>query len=145
MKKKKNSILDDVRSVWSGVKKAKRDYAKIKAFDTEHEARHEADPHYNCAEFQHDFWENLGRDVHPDKNIFEAAAYRSSILRRIGESDVDAEPQSRPKVSSVAIERDGTETPAEMLAKIKQAILDEIALSKLDPDVAVSETEKGGE
>lgn len=131
------SIISDWKSIRSGVKKAKRDYVKIKAFMAEHEARHKADPAYQCGQFRRDFWDNLGTDIDPHKDTFEAAGYRRTverIQRRIGES----EGESGVEIDFLTIEMNGGETPEEVFEKIKRAFRDKATLDEM-----VSETEDG--
>ena len=130
------SILTDLKSIYSGIKKARRDYVKIMAFTAEHTSRHKANPSYDCGPWRKDFWDNLGFDVHPEINMFEAAAYRSMVLR-YHERDKKRHPERTPSGGGlVGVEMDGTETPEQVMEKIKKAVLTDMEFQKVVADVA---------
>lgn len=127
----------DFRSIRSGAAKAKRDYAKILAHMAEHHARHDIDPDYNCGPWNKDFWANIGKDVHPDKDLFEAAAYRSAVDRYQKQyQKANPEEGDGLKASFVTLEMDGNETPADVLRKLRQAIADQVVIDALDKSVS---------
>lgn len=130
-------IISTLKSVHSGLKKAKRDYAKVTAFYAEHAARHDADPEFQCGEFAADFWAHLGKDVNPHLDIFEAAGYTHGKNRLTYKHRKNKDKGDGPSIMfGGVIEMNGDETREDLIEKVRQAMRD-----KREFDELVSETD----
>jgi hypothetical protein len=124
----------DMNAALSGVAWAYRDMEAVEAMHAEHDRRHaEAEAkgeHYDCREYTHDFWDNLGTDVAESGNITQQATYKVVIARLLMERKVRS-----GEVGFIVVEPPQPgETEDDWIARVRQAIQDDDDLRAMESD-----------
>lgn len=146
------SIFTQIRSIRTGIKKAKRDTAASDAFEIEHDKMHDKLGKFDCHKMASDFYHGLAFDVNRD-DWYESSAYTAYVqawyaAKKRNENPLD---QMKEMMAALGIDLDNIkmmqipiniapgETPDKVAQRLSQAVEDTRALANLDFDAETIE------